>query len=439
MIEFIILLLLGLVAGVLIGLLPGIPAYLGPLILLPFANEISMPSIIVFWLVSHIGSQYFGSVSALLLKIPGEVSSLIYINDLSNLSTHQQLNLVRQTAWGSTIASLIALIILTALYCVANASNFIWLTSNDIKISLLLGLSIFLCVYNSRPYWATALFMLGIALSEKTLYDLPHWVFSIQEWTSNISVFSLILGLVIIPEFVNEIRKNHVSDTKLDVSTDTIKSEPLKMADMLRGGAIGSVIGFIPGPSHIFASIVSYRLHKDSGVGNRVVAAEAANNSAIITALAPFFLLGIPITLSEVLLYDLMQIKLWAMPTSMLRPWDFFSNINIIELMLCAIAVSIIAYQFLAQRFLKFYIWAVTVAYKRFWILFLVLCAVLIFIDINYSAVTLMKYTLFLSLSTIVGLWFSHKEIDSLPLVFGFVMGDIFIWSIAQFVSIHFL
>jgi len=112
MLEFLIILLIGLLSGIVIGLMPGIPAYIGPLILYPFLAYLSVDQILAFWLTSHIGSQYFGSVAAILLKIPGEVSSMIYIKDIGKLNTTERLGLVSQTAWGSTIGSMVSLMVI---------------------------------------------------------------------------------------------------------------------------------------------------------------------------------------------------------------------------------------------------------------------------------------------------------------------------------------
>ncbi len=86
MLELFIMLLFGGIAGILIGLLPGIPFYLAPFMLFPFIGNLTVEQILVFWLACQIGSQYFSSVAAILMKIPGESSSLVYINDIPKLS-----------------------------------------------------------------------------------------------------------------------------------------------------------------------------------------------------------------------------------------------------------------------------------------------------------------------------------------------------------------
>ena len=109
MLELFLIISIGIISGAIIGLLPGLPAYIVPLILFPFVSQLGIDQILAFWLTTHIGSQYFGSVAAILLKIPGEASSLVYVRDLDRLTITQRLDLIRQTAWGSTIGTLTAL------------------------------------------------------------------------------------------------------------------------------------------------------------------------------------------------------------------------------------------------------------------------------------------------------------------------------------------
>lgn len=167
MLEFLLILLLGLAVGVLVGLLPGVPAYIGPLLLYPFLGQMSIDQILAFWLASHIGSQYFGSVAAILLKIPGEASSLIYINDIGKLSTADRLNLVRQTAWGSTVGSVVSLLVILAFYYSGLTTELVQLTSNNIKLALLTTLVVTLCWFTNHRRLSFLLFFIGFFFAEK--------------------------------------------------------------------------------------------------------------------------------------------------------------------------------------------------------------------------------------------------------------------------------
>lgn len=436
MLEFSLILLLGLAVGVLVGLLPGVPAYIGPLLLYPFLGLMSVDQILAFWLASHIGSQYFGSVAAILLKIPGEASSLIYINDVGKLTVAERLNLVRQTAWGSTVGSIVSLVVILAFYYSGLTTELVHLTSNNIKLALLTTLIVTLCWFTNHKCLSFLLFFIGFFFAEKTNQDLPQWIFSMQEYTTDVTLFSLILGFLIIPEFITEINKQHIGDR---VSTSTQQStEPLNLKAMSRGTWLGSVIGLIPGPSHILSGIISYNSYKQDDVKSKIIGAESANNSATITSLMPFFYIGIPITLSEFLLNDLLQVKLFMIPNDFLSAWPVWNKINFVELCFIVIAVSTLVYHFLAQKFLGMYENFLELAYKKLKLIFIALIAYLIYVDVTFNPVYIIPYLTFLLILSWIGYHLSRRNVNVLPLIFGFILGDMISWSLYQFYQIYF-
>ena len=435
MLELILLLSLGILSGILVGLLPGLPAYLGPLILLPWVNHLSVEQILAFWLATHIGSQYFGSVAAILLKIPAESSSLVYIKDLQYLNTTQRLDLVRQTAWGSTFGTTFAVLVLMAVYYFGFTSGIIQLTSNNIKLGLLLILMLVMCWFTQHKLVSFLLFFIGFFFAEKSNHELPMWVFKMQEYTTDLTLFSLILGMLIIPEFIKEITKNFNEDT-LDTNAkhNTVK---LDIAAMFRGTWIGSLIGLIPGPSHILSGVISYNSYTKKEYTKKIISAESANNSSTITSLLPFLYIGLPITLGEFLLNDLLQVKMFMIPGDFKQSWSVMPNLNLIEFMIGVIVVCTLVYHFLAQRFLSFYQRLMHTAYGKLKFIFIALIGYLIYIDLKFNPVYTVPYFVILAVLSWIGYKFMRKEINVLPLIFGFILGDILAWAFYQFYQLN--
>ena len=436
MLEFALITFLGLVSGVIVGLMPGIPAYIGPLILYPFLAYLSVDQILAFWLTSHIGSQYFGSVAAILLKIPGETSSMIYIKDVGKLNTTERLGLVRQTAWGSTIGSVISLVLILAIYYLGLYTELVQLSSINVKIFLLAVLVATLCWFTEHKKLSFLLFFLGFFFAEKTNHELPIWVFKMQEFTTDITIFSLILGFLIIPEFLEEVSKKHNAD-QLDV-TNIAKKTKLDIKSIFRGTWLGSVIGLVPGPSHILASISAYNSYPKDQIKEKIISAESANNSATITSLLPFLYVGLPITLNEFLLNDLLQVKLFMIPRDFLQPWTLMPSVNLVEFCFVTIVLSILVYHFLSQQFLSYYETFLKSMYGKLNWIFVVLIAYLIHIDVTYNPVYIIPYLISLTVLAFLGYTLQQRKINTLPLLFGFVLGDMICWSAYQFYQIYF-
>ena len=438
MLEFLIILILGIVAGILVGLMPGLPAYIGPLVLFPFLGIMSVDQILAFWLASHIGSQYFGSVAAILLKIPGEASSMIYLRDLDYITTTDRLALVRQTAWGSTIGSITSLAIMLVVYYVGLSTEIVQLTSNNIKLTLLLSLMFMLCWFSEHRVLSLFLFLIGAFFAEKTSFEFPIWVYRMQEYTTDVTLFGLILGFLIIPEFIKEITKSHDSDELIVKQKEkSIFKEKLDIKSMIRGTWIGSIIGLIPGPSHILSSIVSYNSYNKIDHKKKIISAESANNSATITSLLPFLYVGLPITLSEFLLNDLLQVKLFMVPSDFKSAWPLFNSFNFIELCFAIILVCTVIYHFMAQMFLSFYARLMRLAYDKLKIIFLALIIYLIYIDLKFNPVYILPYFCILVASSYLGYQLLKKNINVLPLLFGFILGDMMAWSLYHFYQLH--
>lgn len=436
MLEFALILLLGIIFGIMVGLLPGVPGYIGPLIMFPFVSVLPVEYILTFWLSTHIGSQYFGSVAAILLKIPGEVSSLVYVRDIGKLDMRQRLDLVRQTAWGSTMGNMFALGILLLVYYLGLSTGVVSLSGNNVKLLLLLTLMVVMCWFTNHKTLSFVMFITGVVFSEKTAGTLPTWVFKMQEYTTDMSLFGLILGMLIIPEFIREIVDEKREDP-VDVNIKDIKRSKLDFRAMFRGTWIGSLMGLIPGPSHILSGIVSYNSYKKDETQKKVISAESANNSATISAIMPFLFIGFPITLSEFLLADLLQVKMFLMPMDFKNAWSVFGGMNLIEMSFLVILVSALIYHFMAQRFLGVYEKVLHLAYGKLKLIFVALICYLIYVDLIFNPVYLIPYFLTLAVLTYIGYRMLRADINPMPLVFGYILGDMMTWSGYHFYKIY--
>ena len=103
MIELLFTMLLGIISGVMAGLLPGIPVFLGFMLFLPFV-PVDPLMIVIYGIVMNIGTQFFGSMSALYFKVPGESSSFPILLELKNFDTPEKIHhAIKLTTLGSLI------------------------------------------------------------------------------------------------------------------------------------------------------------------------------------------------------------------------------------------------------------------------------------------------------------------------------------------------
>jgi putative tricarboxylic transport membrane protein len=105
------------VIGAMVGLMPGLPAAMGLLMMLPVLSYFSPELAVLFFCCYICVTQYFGSVSALLFKIPGEGSSLPALDVAQQLKQPSSIiKAYRVTAFTSFTASMMSIVFLLGLY-----------------------------------------------------------------------------------------------------------------------------------------------------------------------------------------------------------------------------------------------------------------------------------------------------------------------------------
>jgi len=430
MIDLLLTLLISILSGAIIGLLPGMPIWLGIFAVFPFIDSLSAVQIMIYWLGIAIGSQFFGSVSTLLLRIPGENSSLIYLKDTFDLTLQQRLDLVRQTAWGSAFATLFSISIVSVLYFIGTDDSIIKWTSSSVKFSVYIFLISLLIFTADKKIWAFVLLLLGLMLSDKTNLSLPSWVLQINYTISHVTIFSSTLALVIIPEILNY--KKSFVDKGEKIFNYTVES--IKWNRIVPGSIIGCFSGLIPGMTATIGSITAYKLSKGS-VGDRIISAESANNSAIITALLPFLIIGIPTTVDSIMVSNAFSLKLLEIPAVFRQEALFGISLGWVTIFIGLIFSTVFFY--LSQRFLSLYVKFLELVHGKLLWAYACITGFLIYFDMSINPINISTYLIIMIVMTVVGVWLKKKDINPLPFLLGLLLGDSILWSTYHVVSIY--
>jgi putative tricarboxylic transport membrane protein len=260
MIDILFTMLLGMFAGIMSGLLPGVPIFLGFLLFLPFV-PIDPLCIVIYGIVMNIGTQYFGSMSALYFKVPGESSSFPVLLELKNINTPKKIyHAIKLTTLGSLIATLIA-------------STGIWLSLSSgifdkIYMPLLLKLIIFislviLSLVHDKKYIRNFLILM-VCIIFVFYSDILIFLNSFTSLASKVFpmyYFNSMLALIII--FVMQLIWN--KPIKLPKAAESQKSSyPVaeNIPLMFKYSIVGTVLGFIPQLGATISSYISYNWEK---------------------------------------------------------------------------------------------------------------------------------------------------------------------------------
>lgn len=414
--------------GVAIGIIPGMaPAQV---LAISFVALLSMDplSLIMFYIGIITVSQYVDSIPAVYFGVPGETSAIPAAFEGPKLRDQGLAeSAVRLTAIGRIMAAVIS-VSLAALMLPAILSS-VWFFSNQAQI-ILLSLAVVGIAWSSRsaPGWTAISMALGYGLGTIGFYPATgqNWLtFGNIDLEAGLPLIVVLMGLYVVPVLIKALHE----DVKITYSPD--QQESIKVGwwqyrwCMLRASVAGWLVGFIPGLSYILSSTVCYNWEKilqqrqgcyQPGNMSTVVAAETGNTAGAISTLIPLILIGIPITGSETIIYDIMLLNGadFAQGKFLLTHWP-----NMLAALMVASVIGIIFCWPLSRMLGKIF---TTINLRLLWIVLLVSVAVMISYLGWYNSQMRFYLTTFVILSSIGILLI--KKTDPIPAMFMFVMQD---------------
>ncbi|MDO5529667.1 MAG: tripartite tricarboxylate transporter permease [Paracoccus sp. (in: a-proteobacteria)] len=308
--EVLIWCVLGVVLGTFVGVLPGIGAMATISLLLPITYHISPESALIMLAGVYYGSQYGGAVASILLRLPGTPQSAVTTLDGYPLARQGRAGVALFTSMissftGSMIG--IAVLVFMSGWLSKVATSF---GAADYAAMMILGLIAASTVGAERPAKGLAMVVLGLILSlvgTDVNSGVQRFTFGSTAMMDGISLLALAMGLFGVAEVVGNITKAERTGSPPRVrlrdlvpTRDDLRRIPLPS---LRGGALGSFFGVLPGTGSTISSFLAYGLEQrvsrrperfGKGAIEGVAGPESANNSAAISAFVPTLTLGIP-------------------------------------------------------------------------------------------------------------------------------------------------
>ncbi len=300
---------IGVFIGQLIGVLPGIGAVTAISLLLPVTFYLDATTSMIMLAGIYYGSQYGGSIASILLNLPGTPSSVVTCLEGYPLSRDNRAGLALfVAAFSSFVGGMIglAILVLAAIPMTVIALRF---GAPEYAMLVILGLLAASLIGTGSQLRSFAMVLLGIALGlvgadQTTGY---YRFVAMPELADGISLVSLAMGLFGVSEIIRNASVRHPPGSPIpigirDVIPTRAQARSLAMP-ILRGSAVGSFFGTLPGTGAAIASFMSYaverrfsRTPEKFGKGHLpgLAAPESANNAAAQTGFIPTLTLGIP-------------------------------------------------------------------------------------------------------------------------------------------------
>jgi putative tricarboxylic transport membrane protein len=306
--QNLLLALVGSVLGTLIGVLPGLGPAAGSAMLIPLTFQMSPTGAIIMLTALFYGTQYGGTITSVLLNVPGEAASAITCLDGYAMAKQGRAGIALSVAAvGSFIGGTFATI---ALVAAAGPLTRWALEFGPVEFFslIMLGLSLLIGLAGKSMVKALLMGVFGLLLAMigiDPIRGLPRFTFGRMELLDGIGFVPVIMGLFGLAEILENAEKPFAKMVLARMSSLIPTRQDLRdsIGPIIRGSLIGTLLGLVPGITNTASSFVAYVAEKKAskyperfgtGMLAGVAGPETANNAHANGALIPLFTLGIP-------------------------------------------------------------------------------------------------------------------------------------------------
>ena len=297
--------------GLFVGAVPGLTATMATALLVPVTFFMPPIPAVAAIVTATAMAIFSGDIPGCLLRMPGTPASAAYTDESYAMTRKGQAELALGaglvfSAIGGLFGTAVLIVsapVLAEFALKFSSFEYFWL--------VLLGLTCAIVITAERPLKGFVSLLIGLAISSIGLGNpagFPRFTFGSTELTGGIGLIPMMIGMFAISEIIR-------------YAVDT--SPPLKIVDqpihnvfkgmgglavkywrqILRGSALGTLIGALPGAGADIAAWMSYAISKKMskepekfGTGHveGIIESGSANNSALAGAWIPALVFGIP-------------------------------------------------------------------------------------------------------------------------------------------------
>ena len=303
--------LFGVVAGTIIGSIPGLTATMAVAVLVPITFSMEPASALILLGAIYTGAIYGGAYAAILLNTPGTPSAIATTFDGYPMAKRGEGDLAVAIAcfasvFGGIVGALALLFLAPPLSKVALAFGpveYFWLA--------IFGLSLIASLSNGNLLKGLAGGAFGLILSTVGVAEISadiRLTFGSQTMIGGFGVVGALIGLYCIPVLIDlaAVPERHLSvkdGVKSVRIADAARLALKSKFNLLRSSVIGTLVGILPGAGGSVAGLVAYSEAKRNsradqrfgeGEADGIIATESANNATVGGGFIPTLVLGIP-------------------------------------------------------------------------------------------------------------------------------------------------
>jgi len=418
----------GVLLGTAIGVLPGLGPVATIAMLLPITFGLPPVSSLIMLAGIYYGAQYGGSTTAILINLPGESSSVVTAIDGYQLARQGKAGYALFTAAVSSFFAGTVATFLIAGFAPPLAEVALKFGPAEYFALMVLGLAASVALAHGSLVKALAMVILGLLLGTigQDLYTgTPRFTMGYSEFADGLDFVALAMGVFGLGEIIRNLedeRVRHVMVSRVRDMIPTKKELKAIIGPILRGTALGSLLGILPGGGALLASFGAYTLEKrisknranfGKGAIEGVAAPEAANNAGAQTSFIPMLTLGIPSNPVMALMIGAMIIQGIVPGPNVINEkrelfWGIIASMWVGNVMLLILNLPLIG------------IWVklLTVPYRMLFPAIMAVCCIGVY-SVSNNPVDVYAMAFF----GVVGYAFIKLDCEPAPLLLGFVIG----------------
>ncbi len=316
--------LIGVVVGMLVGVLPGLGPAATIAILLPITIGIEPVTAIIMLAGIYYGAQYGGTITSVLLRLPGEASSVVTVFDGHALARNGRAGTALGiAAVGSFIGGTVSIVALSfvAPLVAGFALDF---GPPEYTALALLGILLVATVSSGDRLKAVIAACVGLLLAtvgRDTFTGAERFTFDSLSLADGLDFVPIAMGLFGLGEILYNLEERHRAvHAPATVANVWPSKKDLRQSSgaIGRGSVLGFFLGILPGGGATLASLAAYAMEKrrsktperfGRGAVEGVAAPESANNAAATSSFIPLLTLGIPANATMAVIYGALLIQ----------------------------------------------------------------------------------------------------------------------------------
>jgi TctA family transporter len=396
--------------------------------LLPITFGLQPATSLIMLAGIYYGAQYGGSTTAILINLPGESSSAVTAIDGYQMARQGRAGPALATAALSSFFAGTVATMLVAVFAGPLTEIALEFGPAEYFSLIFLGLISSVALAHGSVIKALAMVVLGLLfglVGTDVTSGAQRFTLGIPEISDKLEFVSVAIGVFGLAEILRNLENETSRDVMITKITGLLPTKAdlrAAVAPALRGTALGSALGILPGGGAILASFAAYTVEKKvskdpsrfgKGAIEGVAAPEAANNAGAQTSFIPMLTLGIPANAVMALMVGAMIIQgIQPGPNVAIEQpdlfWGVITSMWIGNLMLVLLNLPLIG----------LWVRLLTIPYTILFPAILVFCCIGVF-SVNSNVFDLYTVAFF----GLLGYVLIKLGCEPAPLLLGFVLG----------------